>query len=84
VTGSPFNIPMVEVDVVGVEGPTRRARMCCRQATRESGGPEPLSIGPAAHTCPEVGVRLGVPPDLYLIRKVIDVLQLVSYINRHI
>jgi hypothetical protein len=38
-------------DIVGVEGPTRRARMCCqpkppdgrRQATREPGGPEPLS-----------------------------------------
>jgi hypothetical protein len=27
---------------------------------------------------------LGVPPDLYLIRKVFDVLQLVSCINRHI
>jgi hypothetical protein len=25
-----------------------------------------------------------VPPDLYLVRKVFDVLQLVSYINRHI
>jgi hypothetical protein len=24
-----------------------------------------------------------VPPDLYLVRKVFDVLQLVSYINRH-
>jgi hypothetical protein len=26
---------------------------------------------------------LGVPPDLYLVRKVFDVLQLVSCINRH-
>jgi hypothetical protein len=26
---------------------------------------------------------LGVPPDLYLVKKVFDVLQLVSYINRH-
>jgi hypothetical protein len=39
--------------------------LCCwpkppngrRQATRESGGPEPLFVSPAAHTCPEVGVR---------------------------
>jgi hypothetical protein len=29
VIGSPFDIPMVEVDVVGIEGPTGRARMCC-------------------------------------------------------
>jgi hypothetical protein len=29
----------------------------CRQATRESGGPEPLSVGPVAHTRPEVEVR---------------------------
>jgi hypothetical protein len=74
VTGSPFDIPMVEVDVVDVEGPTGRARMCCptgrarmccrpkptngrRQATREPGGPEPLSVGPAARTRPEVEVR---------------------------
>jgi hypothetical protein len=65
VTGSPFDIPTVEVDVVGVEGPTGRARMCCRlkppngrrQATREPGRSEPLSVGPAACTCPEVGVR---------------------------
>jgi hypothetical protein len=27
--GSPFDIPTVEVDVVDVEGPTGRARMCC-------------------------------------------------------
>jgi hypothetical protein len=25
-----------------------------------------------------------MPPDLYLVRKVFDVLQLVSYINRHL
>jgi hypothetical protein len=29
VIGSPFNIPMAEVDIVDVEGPTGRARMCC-------------------------------------------------------
>jgi hypothetical protein len=65
VTGSPFDIPMAKVDVVDVEGPTGRARMCCRpkptngcrQATRELGGPEPLSIGPAARTRPEVEVH---------------------------
>jgi hypothetical protein len=65
VTGSPFDIPTMEVDVVGVEGPTERVRMCCRskppdghqQATRDPGGPEPLSVGPAACTRPEVGVR---------------------------
>jgi hypothetical protein len=64
VTGSPFDIPMAEVDVVDVEGPTGHPRMCCRpkptdecrQATRESGGPEPLSVRPAARTCPEVEV----------------------------
>jgi hypothetical protein len=28
-----------------------------RQATREAGGPEPLFVGPVAHTRPEVGVR---------------------------
>jgi hypothetical protein len=28
-TGSPFDIPMMEVDVVDVEGPTGCARMCC-------------------------------------------------------
>jgi hypothetical protein len=28
-----------------------------RQATREPGGPEPLSVSPAARTRPEVGVR---------------------------
>jgi hypothetical protein len=63
-TGPPFDIPMVEVDVVNVEGPTRCARMCCRlkptderqQATREPGGPEPLSVGPAAHMRHEVKV----------------------------
>jgi hypothetical protein len=53
-----------------------------RQATQESGGPEPLSVGPTAHTSPEVEV-LGMPPDLYLVRKVFAVLQLVSCINRH-
>jgi hypothetical protein len=64
VTRSPFNISMAEVVVVGVEGPTGRARMCyrpkppdgCRQATREPGGLEPLSVGPVAHTRSEVGV----------------------------
>jgi hypothetical protein len=64
-TRSPFDIPTVEVDVVDVEGPTGRARMCYRskptderrQATREPGGPEPLSVGPAAHTRPVVEVR---------------------------
>jgi hypothetical protein len=45
-----------------------------RQATRELGGPETLSVGPAARMRPEVGVPLGMPPDLYLIRKVFDVL----------
>jgi hypothetical protein len=29
----------------------------CRQVTRESGGPEPLSVGPATRTRLEVGVR---------------------------
>jgi hypothetical protein len=80
VTGSPLDIPTVEVDIVDVEGPTGRARMCCRpkptdecrQATRESGGP-------TTHTRPEVEVRWA----LYLVRKVFDVLQLVSCINRH-
>jgi hypothetical protein len=65
VTGSPFDILMAEVDVVNVEGPTGRARMCCRpkrtdrhrQATRELEGSEPLSIGPVAHTQPEVEVH---------------------------
>jgi hypothetical protein len=65
VTGSPFDIPTAEVDVVDVEGPTGHARMCCqlkptdgcRQATREPGGPELLSIGPAARTRLEVEVR---------------------------
>jgi hypothetical protein len=55
----------MEVDVVGVECPTGHAIMCCqpkhpdgcRQATRESGGPEPLSVGPVARMRPEVGVR---------------------------
>jgi hypothetical protein len=28
-----------------------------REATRELGGPEPLSVGPAAHTRPKDGVR---------------------------
>jgi hypothetical protein len=40
-------------------------RKCCRpkptdgrwQATREPGGPEPLSVGPATHTRPEVEVH---------------------------
>jgi hypothetical protein len=61
----PFDIPTSEVDVVGVEGPTERARMCYRpkpldgrrQTTREPGGSEPLSVGPVARTCPEVGVH---------------------------
>jgi hypothetical protein len=65
VTRSPFGILTAEVNVVDVEGPTGRARMCCRpkstdgrrQATREPGGPKPLSVGPAAHTRPEVEVR---------------------------
>jgi hypothetical protein len=30
VTGPPFDIPTVEVDVVDVEGHTGRAGMCCR------------------------------------------------------
>jgi hypothetical protein len=62
---SPFDNPMAEVDVVGVEGPIGRARMCCqpkppdghRQATQELGGPKPLSVGPVARTCPAVGVH---------------------------
>jgi hypothetical protein len=65
VIGSPFDIPMAEVEVVDVEGPTVCARMCCQpkptnghqQATREPGGPEPLSVSPAAHIRPEVEVR---------------------------
>jgi hypothetical protein len=65
VTESTFDVPMAEVDVVGVEGPNGCARMCCqpkpldgrRQATRDPGGPEPLSVSPAARTRPEVGVR---------------------------
>jgi hypothetical protein len=65
VTGSPFDIPIVEVGVADIEGPTGHARMCCRpkltngrrRATRESGGPEPLSIGPAARMRPEVEVH---------------------------
>jgi hypothetical protein len=40
-------------------------KVCCRpkppdrrrRATREPGGPEPLSVGPAAHTRPKVGIR---------------------------
>jgi hypothetical protein len=60
----PFDIPTAEVDIVDVESPTGRARMCCRpkptdgrrRATRESGGPEPLSIGPVAHTRHEVKI----------------------------
>jgi hypothetical protein len=64
VTGSPFDIPTAEIDIVDVEGPTGHARMCCRpkptdgrrHATREPGGPEPLSVSPAAHTRPEVEV----------------------------
>jgi hypothetical protein len=56
---------MAEVDVAGIEGRIGRARMCCqpkppdgrRQATREPGGPEPLSIGPTALMRPEVGIR---------------------------
>jgi hypothetical protein len=55
----------MEVDVVGVEHPTEHARMCWRpkppdgrqQATREPGGPEPLSVGPTARTRLEVGVH---------------------------
>jgi hypothetical protein len=65
VTGSPFDITTAKVDVVGVECPTERARMCCQpkppdgrqHATREPGGPKPLSVGSAARTRPEVGVR---------------------------
>jgi hypothetical protein len=65
VTGPPFDIPMAEIDIVGVEGPTGHARMCCRpkptdwcrQATREQGGSEPLSVGPVARTRPKVEVR---------------------------
>jgi hypothetical protein len=68
-TGSPFDIPMVEDDVVNVEGPTGCARMCCwpkptdgcRQTTREPGGSEPVSVGPAAHTRPEVEARTNDP-----------------------
>jgi hypothetical protein len=29
----------------------------CRQATRAPGGPNPLSVGPAARTCPEIEIR---------------------------
>jgi hypothetical protein len=29
----------------------------CRQVTREPGGPEPLSVGPVAHTHPDVEVH---------------------------
>jgi hypothetical protein len=37
-----------------------------------------------AHAGGETSVgSLGMPPDLYLVRKVFDVLQLVSYINRN-
>jgi hypothetical protein len=65
VTGSPFDIPMTEVDAVDVEGPTGRARMCCRskptggrrQATREPGGPEPRSVSPATSTRPNGEIR---------------------------
>jgi hypothetical protein len=67
VTGSPYNILMVEVDVVDIEGPspTGCARMCCgqnptdgrRQATRELGGLEPLSVSPVARTRLEVEVH---------------------------
>jgi hypothetical protein len=38
--------------VLGLNPPNGR-----RQATREPGGLEPLSVGPTARTRPEVGVR---------------------------
>jgi hypothetical protein len=65
VTRSPFDIPMAKVDVVDVEGPTGRARMCCRpkptdgcqRAIQEPGGSDPLSVSPTARMCPEVEDR---------------------------
>jgi hypothetical protein len=74
-----------DVDEVVDDGPTGRARIYCRskptgeqrQATRGAGrlpgllvGPSPSVNGPAVRHTPWLGEVLGVPPDLYLIRKV--------------
>src|SRR3954470_5806516 len=86
VTGSSA-IAAADVDVVVVAGPTGRARMCClpkptgeqRRATRRAGkslgrlGSWFLGQRPAIFRHdPCVLVLAGVPPDLYLIRKVMD------------
>ena len=81
---SPISASDVDADVV--EGPTGRARMCClpkptgeqRRATRRAGrlpgllvGPGPSGNGPQ-NSGTRPGWFEGVPPDLYLVRKVKD------------
>jgi hypothetical protein len=64
--------------VVGLNPPTG--------ADMQHGSREARSLYPSFLQLARV-LRLefvGVPPDPYLIRKMFDVLQLVSYINRHI
>jgi hypothetical protein len=64
VAGGPSSVTSVSAAANMATGPGIAAASCCRpkppdgrrQATRELGGPDPLSVGPAARTCPEVGV----------------------------
>src|SRR4051812_33408744 len=80
-------IAAADVDAVAVVGPTGRARMCClpkptgeqRRATRRAGrlpgllvGPGPSDNGPQLRHARVLVLLQGVPPDLYLVRKVMD------------
>jgi hypothetical protein len=69
VIGSSLVLPSAEVDVVDEDGPTGRARMCCRskptgeqrQATREAGRLSGLLVGPGPSVnSPRSGTRPGV------------------------
>jgi hypothetical protein len=92
--GSSLVIPMAEVDVVDEDGPTGRARMCCRskptgeqrQATRGAGRRPGLLVGPGPSVNSPgpaqdlVSKLLGVPPDLVPDQESVEVI-LVSFLH---
>jgi hypothetical protein len=72
-----------DVTSVATSSPVVLATCCPQWASTDNTIVESIHRPCSSHA-PRGWSSLGVPPDLYLIRKVFDVLQLVFCINRHI